>query len=353
MYNCSKCNLQSIKDLTISTLELSIAQECNMACKYCYLHGKTENISPFNRWKELLDMLMNINISNGLTIGLATGELFLDSTVGYVYNAVKKLNKINRFSDTNISYRLYSNGSSAKNIIDVFDYIGKYNTMISISYDGKDSYRKFKRDTIDIEQQLSILSKSDYRDNIIIRYGIFDNVENMFDTFKYIYSLGFKNIEYYMMNTYDEYRSEDLIKTFSNQLYKVLNHFNGSDFNIYNVNKFHNCKEPQRTCSYGKTLAVGINGELSMCSTSFEGEFLDELSIDLSDYEKLPELYNKFESMYIEPRETMDCSECNNFLCEECCSFKAIGGRNNYNTRKYQQCDIRHAELEVYNRVLR
>ena len=150
--------INDISDFTLSTLELDVAQVCNMACAYCYLRGNTNEPHKFDRWDDLYELLKNVKLADNLTIGLTTGELFLDETVEYIYNAVKKLNKINRFSDSEILYRLYSNGSNAKNIIDVFDYIGSNKTMISISYDGINSSRVFKpMKYIDIIKQLGIL----------------------------------------------------------------------------------------------------------------------------------------------------------------------------------------------------
>ena len=349
MYNCQKINIKSIEDFTLSTLELDVAQVCNMACAYCYLRGNTNEPQKFDRWDDLYELLRNVKLADKLTIGLTTGELFLDETVEYIYNSVKKLNKINRFSDTEILYRLYSNGSNANSIIDVFDYIGSNKTMISISYDGKDSTRVFKpnRD-IDITKQLEILADSRYSDKIIIRYALHKNIQNMFDTFKFIHELGFKNIEYYTVNNYDRYRDQDYIDTFIGQLEKTLDYFDGSDFKIYNINKYKELKTPRRLCEYGTSLAIDLYGRLTMCPLSFGGDVIDETTIDLSDYKNLPDLYNKFQQEFIINRSKLDCATCNNQLCEECCSFRSIPKSEN---RLYQQCKLRHAELAVYDKL--
>lgn len=351
MYNCNKLKINDINDFTLSTLELDVAQVCNMACAYCYLRGNTNEPHKFDRWDDLYELLRNIKLADNLTIGLTTGELFLDETVEYIYNAVKKLNKINRFSDSEILYRLYSNGSNAKNIIDVFDYIGSNKTMISISYDGINSSRVFKpMKYTDIIEQLEILADSRYSDKIIIRYALHENIQNMFDTFKFIHELGFKNIEYYTVNNYDMYRRYDYIDEFTAQLEKTLDYFNGSDFKIYNINKYLQFKNPRRLCDYGTSLAIDLYGRLTMCPLSFGGDVIDEVSIDLSDYKDLPKLYKKFQEEFIIDRSSLDCATCNNQLCEECCSFKSIPKSEN---RLYQQCELRHAELDVYERMFK
>lgn len=351
MYNCNKLKINDINDFTLSTLELDVAQVCNMACAYCYLRGNTNEPHKFDRWDDLYELLRNIKLADKLTIGLTTGELFLDETVKYIYNAVKKLNKINRFSDSEILYRLYSNGSNAKNIIDVFDYIGSNKTMISISYDGINSSRVFKpMKYTDIIKKLEILADSRYSDKIIIRYALHENIQNMFDTFKFIHELGFKNIEYYTVNNYDKYRRYDYIDEFTAQLEKTLDYFNGSDFKIYNINKYLQFKNPRRLCEYGTSLAIDLYGRLTMCPLSFGGDVIDEVSIDLSDYKDLPKLYEKFQEEFIIDRSSLDCATCNNQLCEECCSFKSIPKSEN---RLYQQCELRHAELDVYERMFK
>lgn len=351
MYNCNKLKINDINDFTLSTLELDVAQVCNMACAYCYLRGNTNEPHKFDRWDDLYELLKNVKLADKLTIGLTTGELFLDETVEYIYNAVKKLNKINRFSDSELLYRLYSNGSNAKNIIDVFDYIGSNKTMISISYDGINSTRVFKpMKYTDIIEQLEILADSRYNDKIIIRYALHENIQNMFDTFKFIHELGFKNIEYYTVNNYDKYRRYDYIDEFTAQLEKTLDYFNGSDFKIYNINKYLQFKNPRRLCEYGISLAIDLYGRLTMCPLSFGGDVIDETTIDLSDYKDLPNLYKKFQEEFIIDRSSLDCATCNNQLCEECCSFKSIPKSEN---RLYQQCELRHAELDVYERMFK
>ena len=351
MYNCNKLKINDISDFTLSTLELDVAQVCNMACAYCYLRGDTNEPHKFDRWDDLYGLLRNIKLADNLTIGLTTGELFLDETVEYIYNAVKKLNKINRFSDSEILYRLYSNGSNAKNIIDVFDYIGSNKTMISISYDGINSSRVFKpMKYTDIIKQLEILADSRYSNKIIIRYALHENIQNMFDTFKFIHELGFKNIEYYTVNNYDMYRRYDYIDEFTAQLERILDYFKGSDFKIYNVNKYLQYKTPRRLCEYGTSLAIDLYGRLTMCPLSFGGDVIDETTIDLSDYKDLPKLYEKFQEEFIIDRSSLDCATCNNQLCEECCSFKSIPKSEN---RLYQQCELRHAELDVYERMFK
>lgn len=351
MYNCNKLKINDINDFTLSTLELDIAQVCNMACAYCYLRGNTNEPHKFDRWNDLYELLKNVKLADNLTIGLTTGELFLDETVEYIYNAVKKLNKINRFSDSEILYRLYSNGSNAKNIIDVFDYIGSNKTMISISYDGINSTRVFKpMKYTDIIEQLEILADSRYSNKIIIRYALHENIQNMFDTFKFIHELGFKNIEYYTVNNYDRYRRYDYIDEFTAQLERTLDYFKGSDFKIYNINKYLQFKNPRRLCEYGTSLAIDLYGRLTMCPLSFGGDVIDETTIDLSDYKDLPKLYEKFQEEFIIDRSSLNCATCNNQLCEECCSFKSIPKSEN---RLYQQCELRHAELDLYERMFK
>jgi hypothetical protein len=221
--------------------------------------------------------------------------------------------------------------------------------MISISYDGKDSTRVFKpnRDT-DITKQLEILADSRYSDKIIIRYALHKNIQNMFDTFKFIHELGFKNIEYYTVNNYDRYRDQDYIDEFVGQLEKTLDYFDGSDFKIYNINKYKELKTPRRLCEYGSSLAIDLYGRLTMCPLSFGGDVIDETTIDLCDYKDLPNLYNKFQEEFIIDRSKLDCATCNNQLCEECCSFRSIPNGEN---RLYQQCKLRHAELTVYDKL--
>ena len=146
------------------------------------------------------------------------------------------------------------------------------------------------------------------------------------------------------------YRRYDYIDEFTAQLERILDYFKGSDFKIYNVNKYLQFKNPRRLCEYGSSLAIDLYGRLTMCPLSFGGDIIDETTIDLSDYKDLPKLYEKFQEEFIIDRSSLDCATCNNQLCEECCSFKSIPKSEN---RLYQQCELRHAELDVYERMFK
>lgn len=352
MYNCRHLNIKDISELTISTLELSISRDCNMSCKYCYLHGDTFDINrKFTRWDDLFNLLQNVNISNKLTIGIATGEVFLDHNIDYLYYSIKKLNKISRFINTDIEYRIYSNGSNATNIINFMDFINSDNATISISYDGKDSYRLFKKDQfIDLDEQLQILANSKYAKDFIFRYAVYDNISNMLDTFKYLYNLGFKNVEYYILHDYNGYTNQDLIDEFAKQLEITLFYFDHKDFNIFNKDLYFNSKYPTMTCGYGNTIAIDNEGRISICSSYSEGCKDEELTIDLLDYKNLPKLITKFQNDYVLDRTNLDCMTCKNHMCTDCCSYKAIV-KDDISYRINQQCKLRHAELAVYDKL--
>ena len=360
MYENTDLKINSLDDFLLDTLELEINNYCNMACEYCFLKGgynTNDTDKVFTRWNELLDLLKNINISEDFTVGFSTGELFLDSRVNLVYNAIKKIDKIKRYKCIDISYRFFSNGTNYKNIIEVLELINDPKSTMSISYDGELSARHIKPGHLnEVRDNLEELANTKYKDNIIIRYAIYGDVSDFFDTMKYLYDLGYKHIEYYFVDYWDGYKDKDFINTFTEELYKVLNFFKDKESDFYNIWKYNNEKNPRPTCLAGTTLAINASGRMGVCSTSLNDKLgldYDSISIDMANYKDIPRLFNMFDKDYILDRTDIGCNKCTNQLCEDCCSYRSICANCNIESRKFQQCAIHNAELEVYNKIFK
>ena len=94
MYTIPKKTINTLDDFTLSNLELILNKDCNMACSYCFLYGDTNSGERFSRWDDLLEMLKNINISETLSVGLDSGELFTPDRLPLVMKATRVLKKL-------------------------------------------------------------------------------------------------------------------------------------------------------------------------------------------------------------------------------------------------------------------
>lgn len=352
MYTIPKKTINTLDDFTLSNLELILNKDCNMACSYCFLYGDTNSGERFSRWDDLLEMLKNINISDKLTVGLNSGELFTTDRLPLVMKAMRVLKRITRYKDTTIDWRLYSNGTNFEIIRDFLIATQGENRTISISYDGEDSYRKLKgnkpSNTLDT---LKRLSESGFADDIIIRYAITEKVHNMKETFDALYKLGYKNMEYYFIRNYNSYTIPLVVDTFRKSLTDTLNYVKDTDIDLYNLQDYYSKQDPTVICNYGNMPIVSPSGRITTCCAVYEGIYKDDVEVDLLEYNRIPEIYNNFETNYVYDRSKSECAVCANQMCKECCSYKAIGRDKYYNKRHHQQCHIRHTELAVYDSI--
>ena len=329
MYTIPKKTINTLDDFTLSNLELILSKDCNMACSYCFLYGDTNSGERFSRWDDLLEMLKNINISDKLTIGLNSGELFTVDRLPLVMKAMRVLKRITRYKDTTIDWRLYSNGTNFDALKSFLITTQGENRTVSISYDGENSYRRLKDNTPSNTEK----------------------VYNMKETFETLYNLGYKNIEYYFIRNYNSYTIPLVVDTFRKSLTETLEYIKTTDIDLYNIHDYYNKQDPSVICNYGEMLAVTPDGKISTCCAIYEGIYTDNVEADLLEYNRIPEIYNNFEAGYIYDRSKDECAVCTNQMCRECCSYKAIGRDRHFNKRHHQQCHIRHAELAVYNTI--
>lgn len=353
MYSCPSYDIQSVDDFKLNTIDLHINRLCNMACKYCYLIGgfnTNSDTSTFTRWNDLIEMLKYINIDNDkLTINFSTGELFTSTRMPTLYNAIKKIDKINRYRAIDIEYRCFSNGTSYENIKDFMNKMFGRNITLSISYDGENSSRLYKNDSDSTLETLKSLARINCADEVIIRSAAHENIRDLSNTIINLYNLGYKNLEYYLVDDWQGYRDPEYIKLFKEEVYKLLTFFKDKGDCLYNIHKYKTRVAPTTSCVAGKTLSIDTNGRISVCSTSLNPKLgLEDISVDITEWKRIPEVFNKFKNITLD-RSNLDCATCNNILCEDCCSHKAIS--KNYQDRLYQQCNIRHAELEVYKSI--
>ena len=328
-------------------IELEINSVCNISCSYCFRNmNEPDMLSKFTRWDDLLDMLKDMNISSNFLVGLSTGELFIDSEVDLVYTAIKKINRIKRFKEVDISYRIYSNGTNPKNILEFMDNISQdTNITLSISYDGENGNRRYPSD-INMPKNLIDIASSKYAKDIIVRTAIYDYD---FDrVLIWLYNIGFRNLEYYVLLDDSIYRDEKFLSRFRTRMINVITFFKDKEV-LYNINKFYNRTNATSQCdSYG--LCIKKNGYITICQHLAK---YGNLSYDMTDIaDKYKDLFIEFKNSYEDDRSTWRCKTCRNVLCEDCCSMRAISGDENAESRKYQQCRLRDIEMEVYESIL-
>lgn len=354
-------DITDISQITLEYLELELARNCNMACKYCYLKGDTNNSNIFTYHKELLEFLKTIKLNDTLNVGFSTGELFLDDEYSLLLKTIKKLERIKRFKDVKLRYRIYSNCTRPENILDFLNIVDTNNLTIHVSYDGENTtrlnkpYEKFT--TLDGLKWLSNYNIA--RENIVIRYAIYDDISDLFETICGLYDIGFRRFEYYLLEDYYKYSDNEYIALFKDQLVKLLEFTKDhKDMELYNINIYYTNDNPKTWCKPIHTLTVSRDGYItpSPCvnfskSTNIT-KYRESCLVKLENFRDLPKAFNSFYNNFLlssEDRHDIGCNTCDNHMCDDCCSYSRM--TDDIEGRKGQQCEFRHAELAVYKQV--
>ena len=342
-----------LTNFTLKTLEIEINRDCNMSCEYCFRSFNSKDYDSskkFTRWNDLYTFLKNINISNEITVGFCTGEFFTESNIDILYKAIKTVNKIRRIRDVDITYRVYTNATNPSIILDFLRNMLDENIIVSISFDDIKSKRYYPKD-VDIESNLKILASSEFGDKLIVRSAIYDYAFDM--SMIWLYDIGFRNIEYYLLNDNSVYSTDGFVDRFKIRMTNLITFFKDKDV-LYNIHKFNTNMHARSQCNSG-TLVIGNDGTVSTCQFIIGSPNVDDAKVScdlLDDASIYTDIYRNFNNDYVLDRSDWECKTCRNILCEECCSYKPICKPEDVESRKYQQCKLRDIEMEVYESIL-
>ena len=266
------------------SIELMLAEACNMSCKYCFCGKKNETLMSKQTAQKAIDFLINVSGKRkNIDILFFGGEPLLNKTgfrfaLEYASSAAKKANK-------KVNFRITTNGTLIDDDIATLIYKFKVKTMVSLDgppqvhnsqcpmADGSNSYNK-------ILNGLSVLQRHD--NPYVIRCTMTHHPPPLLTLLNSLDKLAPKeiivepvlspNYRYYNL-TFDQDDYQKLIKQNETLLSKLIQDFKNGKcvYNPYRrflqaINTFkHNDASIFHCGACRYSLNVGADGSLYPC----------------------------------------------------------------------------------------
>jgi MoaA/NifB/PqqE/SkfB family radical SAM enzyme len=348
----------------ITAVTFKIAQYCNLDCEYCFQKYDTKTIdNKFDKYDDMINLLSKLPLDEDLEFKVTGGEpsLFCDD-IRYAY---KKLSKLERMKDIKINFTTISNGTNMEGLIELMDEGVLRSWGCKYSWDGifsSSNSRKPKNkkyDNLFFNNKLSIIGRSRYKDDILIRIALTPNtVDTLYDSFKYALDNGCNKLEYYYLTDCEEYRDLKFIEKATAQLEKIATlkleyNFTYSNWDALYFTEYCLDKEKDRlrsiACRHlGRSLYIEMDGKIAPCGffskdavfngcelymgSIEEGFYRDKVKSFIDQYKEVPMCYN---------------TQCSSLHCFECPATNLFRTGNMQN-KLYQTCVLRNIEREIF-----
>ena len=348
----------------INAITFKIGTFCNLNCEYCFQKYDVKADShTFEMANTLLKFLQNpkLSLDNRLEFKITGGEpmLYKDK----IREVWKILKKIERYRDTKIRFTTITNGSRMGDFIDLIDE-GIFDPYgCKISWDGIHSASKSRKPKNEkyndgfFSSKIDELGKSKYAKDVLVRIALTPNtIEDLFESFKYAYSVGCRKLEYYYLTDCEAYKDKEFQKKFKYQIekiarFKVTNDFLWTNWETIEAMEILDSKDRFRAiaCRHlGKFLYIEQNGDIAPCgffsadsvfeNTTFyigniyHGFYKDKVEEFIDKYFNIPMCYNK---------------ECSSYQCFECPATNMYRTGHMQN-KLFQTCSLRSIEKSVF-----
>ena len=132
----------------IDTIILSITDECNLRCKYCFVK-KHPNYITFDKCKQIVDLITENN-KNKFNIDFFGGEPML------MYNEIIVPTILYAEEiQANIKFNITTNGTLLNE--ERLQFLKEHNVSLLLSIDGNKETQDYNRPTIDNKSSFNIL----------------------------------------------------------------------------------------------------------------------------------------------------------------------------------------------------
>ena len=274
-------NMNKIRVVTIKVTDF-----CNFNCSYCFENDRVKNKpSVFTKEEELLEFLKNFEFEDRVKIQLFGGELFTEPAA--VESIISTIQRLERYKDTKLDFGFITNGSLVKNMIPLIK--DNHFTMenCKISYDGLCSHytRGFKYNKCDplfsIHMNDNLKELAPYCKDALISMAVTtDNIPTLFNTYRYVSELGYKNFEYYLlfgpsMKQYDW----EFTQSLHNELLKIMEVYDHNNTRLHNYELYKGTFDYQDCNALGHQVYISTNGDVWWCGLVAE-MFNDDIGPD-------------------------------------------------------------------------
>ncbi|MFW6007779.1 MAG: radical SAM protein [archaeon] len=332
------------KNHKIQKMILMTTNQCNFNCDYCYVNHDNQ-IMDYEIAQKSIDWFINYNNTpknEVLKVSFLGGEPLLR------WNLIKKTILYSEQFNRKIKFDITTNGSLLSN--DKFDFIEKHNIDLKLSIDGPSYVHDIHRKDYNNNGTFKLIKP-------IMKEGIERNifkgarstitsktVKYTFESYEYLYNLGFKNIEIVpeFFHNWDEesfleYKNQfDLI---DEKFSELMSQNKQPGIFYYNTCFYHIEKDIKLTkpCLAGKeSVSINFNGDIYPCQLFIQWPEwkIGDIYNGLLEHDLLNSLSN-FNCNLIK-----DCKDCDVKLCGGGCYGLNYIHNNNFYEPNSSHCKI-------------
>lgn len=173
---------------------LHITDECNFRCKYCYENKCNKKLS-FENIKALINVIVEKNEKKPV-ITFYGGEPLLEKET--IYKTVEYIHDIEKNNDVKFSFKINTNGYLLDD--EFLEFAKKNDFYFCYSIDGNKSAHDINRVMVDgcgtfdrVEENAKKILEYKFN-NIAMMVVNRNNIEMLYESVKYLFSLGFEKV---------------------------------------------------------------------------------------------------------------------------------------------------------------
>ena len=342
----------------INKLSIKAYSGCNLNCVYCHqLFDDKNDTRKFIDCHNLENFLLEIPLDQNVDVTITGGEITL--VPDCFMNVVNVLKKIERKREVKFDVCIVTNGT---NMDIVYKWCSKKIVRpdkVAISWDGlysasKSRLTKGQYNDEFFQNVIKKLGESPFNEDIAVTIAITpQTLPDLYDSFKFCFDNNVFNVGYYFIHEAD-YDSEDLRKTFAEQIEKIAQLVvkrinNGDNISYYNWQLINTKRlDPKRffMCGkLGKNYHIDTNGDIYPCIY-----FGDHRVYKLGSLEEgLDPFYLKQFSMEYLVYPKCKFKTCNCVQCSECPASNLVHN-NSLANRFCNLCQLLPIENEIYDK---
>jgi radical SAM protein with 4Fe4S-binding SPASM domain len=319
---------------------LYITGRCEQGCKRCYQQTKDSyKTSMFRDYKQLIKFLNQFEFEDEVIIHVIGGEPLLAKDE--LFNYVKQINKLQRTKPIKLEYLLNTaGGNDVPYLIELLDQGLFEPKNIILTWHGLEGYKYIRNQDLHKKytSDLQILATKPYASQIRMRTSMtVQTIQSFFQSMQYLLDLGYRNLEYFQMLTFDIKDDKSYIDKcmlqLSHTLTYAINKF--PDMSFYNLEKLVWChitpskdfskiiQLSQSVCYHWKQLLlVTVDGDVYHCP------LLEGNPSKFFHQYKLGNIYDGIDNHYAEQvitdlefqfqTDLTKCNDCINYNCNMC-----------------------------------
>ena len=263
-------------------LTLMVTQECNLACRYCYITTKPEYMTLETGEKAIERAVNSVKKGGLLELGFFGGEPFLASDK--IVSLIKYAKELTKEKSINLTVPITTNGTILND--EIWSIITKPFVYLSVSLDGRPETHNRNRYFPNKEGSFDIVIKNvKYLLERNLKFGVVtvvgpETVNNIQEEIEYLRTLGIGHIELSLdiWSSWDSQALEHLKKSISSCAEVWINGLPDYTLSWYDdkAAQLTDSGTKPITCGFGKgDITVTPSGRLYPCERLVEDDIPD------------------------------------------------------------------------------